>query len=428
MERPTHLSKDIEATVREQLSYATTAFLSGDDARAQEWARRERLVAEVEAAAAAANEAANEAAKVRKDPSCPSFHGGFGERTLQMVPVGCGLGYAASAIHEALGEAPPYKAPKKPTTPAIDPTLPVATGAEGFDVPIDGAVSASGETSARLLASPFDTARSGGKNSVPPLRASTKLAAPFASPEPPFLPPPAQRLSTRVPPRVDGGARAAKATAPIVSELPAQASPNLLNLLLEVPYKRGVHTVSVNQRYLNHEPTFDPAFELLPAAAHFGTLRAHAIYRFRLVLTNTSNLPQRFVVKHGPQQQSRMIFTPGVAAPGLSVPMEVEVSAPPGKLAESLSIVTEREEIVLPVTASVISADKYDGLGHPLCAVGARMIAEEPREPDLGKTVPVTVSDPGPGTKRFAVPLRDPNAPHRPDFDDLSEDDEATVS
>jgi hypothetical protein len=202
----------------------------------------------------------------------------------------------------------------------------------------------------------------------------------------------------------------------------------LLNLLLEVPYKRGVHTVSVNQRYLNHEPTFDPAFELLPAAAHFGTLRAHAIYRFRLVLTNTSNLPQRFVVKHGPHQQSRMVFTPGVAAPGLSVPMEVEMSAPPGELAESLSIVTEREEIVLPVTASVISANEFDGLGQPLCAVGARMIAEAPRGLELGKTVPMTVNDPGPGTKRFAAPLRDPNAPRRPDFDDLSEDDEATVS
>ena len=59
-----------------------------------------------------------------------------------------------------------------------------------------------------------------------------------------------------------------------------------------------------------------------------------------------------------------------LAAPGLSVPMEVEVSAPPGELAESLSIVTEREEIVLPVTASVLSADEFDSLGHPLCAVG----------------------------------------------------------
>jgi len=272
---------------------------------------------------------------------------------------------------------------------------------------------------------------------VPPLfgsAASARLAAPFAA-EPPALPPPAQRLSYVIPPSLyAGGQRETKPVAPIVSEPPAQANPNLLNLLLEVPYKRGVHTVSVNQRYLNHEPAFDAAFELLPAAAAFGLLRAGGLYRFRLALTNVSNLPQRFVIKQG-GQQARVIYTPGVAAPGLTVPIEVELSASDanaGELAETLTIVTEREEILLPVSATILTAEEHEMHGAPPPAAGARLLATGTRDPLLARTVPVTVRDVGAGTKRFIAPPRDPDAPAklRPDFDDdeTDEEDEAALS
>ena len=179
--------------------------------------------------------------------------------------------------------------------------------------------------------------------SVPPL--PSKLAAPFAA-EPPALPPPAQRLNSRVPPRVDGSVRPSKVPAPTVSEPPAQANPNLLNLLLEVPYKRGVHTVSVNQRYLNHEPTFDAAFELMPAQAALRHAARGLHLPLPLLLVNVSALPQRFVVKHG--HSARVVYTPGVVAAGMSVPMEVEVCEEGAKeVAETVTIVTEREEIIL---------------------------------------------------------------------------------
>lgn len=341
--QPTHLSEDIQSVVGDQQVYASTAFLSGDDARAQERERQQGLAAAAAAARAAEELAAIEAAKVRKDPACPSYHGGFAEQTLQMVPVGGPMTYATSDVSDQLGVAPPVPKATKPSTPAMDPTLPVATGDSGLgDTEKAGeeatAASLAAEGASKLLASPFDTSRKGGMMSVPPL--SQKLHQPFAA-EPPALPPPAQRLNTRVPPRVDGGVRASKVPAPTVSETPANANPNLLNLLLEVPYKRGVHTVSVNQRYLNHEPTFDAAFELMPAMAAFGTLRAGCIYRFRMILVNVSNLPQRFVVKHGPS--AKVVYKPGVAAPGLTVPMEVEVyETEPHELREVVTVVTER--------------------------------------------------------------------------------------
>ena len=210
--------------------------------------------------------------------------------------------------------------------------------------------------------------------------------------------------------------------------MPAQANPNLLNLLLEVPYKRGVHTVSVNQRYLNHEPTFDAAFELMPAQANFGTLRAGCIYRFRMILVNVSSLPQRFVIKSPPGL--KVVYTPGVAAPGLTVPLEIEIyEQGPCTLREVVTVVTEREEISMPVSATVLGADEHEQSGSPVPGAGVRMLATAPRDPQLGKTVPLSVRDAGAGTKRFIAPERKWEGT-RPDFHAEGSDveDEGEVS
>ena len=347
--QPSHLSKDIQTIVKDQQVYASTAFLSGDDARAQERQRQLELAAAAAKKAAEEEAARIEAAKVRKDPACPSYHGGFAEQALQMVPVGGGLIFAKSDASAELGAVPPL--PKaKPATPAMDPTLPVATG----DVGLGGA---------------------------------------------------------------DGAAEAANAQSAM-----ADSASNLLNLLLEVPYKRGVHTVSVNQRYLNHEPTFDAAFELMPAQASFGTLRAGCIYRFRMILVNVSNLPQRFVVKSPPGV--KIVYTPGVAAPGLTVPMEVELyETAAGSVREIVTIVTEREEISIPVSATVLAPDEHEASNSPAPAAGVRMLAMAPRDPELGKTVPLTVRDVGAGTKRFQAPERKWEGT-RPDFNAEGSDDE----
>ena len=255
---------------------------------------------------------------------------------------------------------------------------------------------------------------------VPPL--SQKLSAPFAS-EAPALPPPAQRLNSRVPPRVDGSVRAGKVTALTVSEMPAQANPNLMNLLLEVPYKRGVHTVSVNQRYLNHEPTFDAAFELMPARADFGPLVVGAVYRHTLKLVNVSNLSQRYSIKQN--LRAKVVHTPGVVAAGMCVLLEVEVcEALPGELHEVITIVTEREEISIPVSAT-IHDENSPAVARGRQRPGVRLLSTSARDPALSKTVAPTVYDIHAGTKRFNAPPRNLEYT-KPDFfaEPPSDDDE----
>ena len=77
-----------------------------------------------------------------------------------MVAVGGELIFAKSDASAELGAAPPL--PKaKPATPAMDPTLPVATGdgSEAPRPPAAEAAAAAADGAARLLASPFDSAR-----------------------------------------------------------------------------------------------------------------------------------------------------------------------------------------------------------------------------------------------------------------------------
>ena len=125
----------------------------------------------------------------------------------------------------------------------------------------------------------------------------------------------------------------------------------------------------------NPAPTFQPAFELMPAAASFGTLRAGCLYRLPFKLINVSAIPQvrtarpkiiklklnpapenkkqatlggikpqlrperkrsprphavaalqRFSLRGG-SAAFKVIYRPGVAASGMSVPIEVEIGS-----------------------------------------------------------------------------------------------------
>ncbi len=399
-----------------QQAYGAAALQQMDASAAIEDGLMAARAAAADAADAEAAAAAAEAAKFRKDPEAPSLHGGFEARRLEMLTVGGETNFASSTVAHAIGPAPPLPEPRPPSEQPSEPAEAHATGeaevpplppvadlaSAGLDVGLDGS------GSARLKKG----------NTLPPLVSTSGIGSAYAygaGEPPPPLPPPAQRLSGRLPRAVDGSVRLKKVRAPVVSEPAAAANPNLHNLLLEVPYKRGVHTISVNQRYLNHEPTFDPAFELLPAAAAFGTLQTSWLCRFKLQLVNVSNLPQRFTIKGPAGGVVRVVYTPGVAAPGMTVPIDIEVcSSAPIELHEVVTIVTEREEISLPVSATILDADAYaEGTGTR--TAGVRVISTEPRDPLLGKTVAPLVSDVGPGTKRFSAPSRDLNYT-RPDF------------
>ena len=407
-----HLSGNIPTAVTTQQVYASEAFKLAGHARSSEDAREAAEAAE--AATKAAIQAAFEAEqrKVRKDPRAASYHGGFDRRKLQLVEVGGSLKFATSQTKLQIGNAPPLPSPSQTATPAEPSAAARPTGdGSGDDAAADDDLSPPAARTTLLtdsleLPSPRAT-------TLPPLMS-------FAGDQPPALPPPSVRLSQRVPPRVDGTERPKKVGARNVSEMPASANPNLMNLLLEVPYKRGVHTVSVNQRYLNHEPTFDAAFELLPARADFGALQAGCVYRLALKLLNVSNLSQRFSIKQS--ARAKVVYTPGVVAAGMSTPLEVELCEPAAcELREVLTIVTEREEISLPVSATFYDSGGPFGVPRG----GVRLLATAPRDPELHRTVAATVADLNAGTKRFLAPTRNLEYT-KPDFfaEPPSDDDE----
>jgi hypothetical protein len=97
------------------------------------------------------------------------------------------------------------------------------------------------------------------------------------------------------------------------------------------------------------------------------------------------------------------------------VPIEVEIcEVAPLELREVITIVTEREEISLPVTAHVVLASD-PSLGTALAPKGVRMLSSVGRDPVLARTVAPSVHDTGAGTKRFVAPPRNPEYT-RPDF------------
>ena len=242
----------------------------------------------------------------------------------------------------------------------------------------------------------------------------------------PVLPPRANRMSFSVPRDVYGDERAGKVAAPIVSEEMAGSNPNMKGLLVEVPYKRDVRTTSVNQRYLNTEQKFHAAFELMPHTAAFGKLKAGHVYRLPLKLINVSHLPQRFTLKEGASAALRAVYRPGMVAAGTSVPLELEVSSESAvEVRETLTILTEREEITLPVTASVLEPDAYAeyvaaygrGERRPPGQAPPRLLATTARPADLEKVLAPRAGDNLGFTKGWAKPVKAPETRgEAPDF------------
>ena len=102
----------------------------------------------------------------------------------------------------------------------------------------------------------------------------------------------------------------------------------------------------------------------------------------------------------------------------MSVEVEVELCEESAcEVSEMATILTEREEIALPVTASVVAAEDPSA---PMTTLGGRprhvrLLATAPRDPALGRTLPRTTRDVDAGTKRFEPPARQPEYV-RPDF------------
>ena len=411
------MSVDIPGTLTEAEKNAVEKYRSDvKTAAASEVARKEAAAAAARQAEADAVAAA-EAAKPRKAPGVPSRTGGYGKALVQALPPGGG--YPGSATSDAVGPAadlPTGGGAAALAAPAAAPAAGDRVDPAGFDAyppPADPPPHGVGGGTKRrsldaMFASGVISGLEGGDDGVP------------------VLPPRANRMSFSVPRDVYGDERAGKVAAPIVSEEMAGSNPNMKGLLVEVPYKRDVRTTSVNQRYLNTEQKFHAAFELMPHTAAFGKLKAGHVYRLPLKLINVSHLPQRFTLKEGASAALRAVYRPGMVAAGTSVPLELEVSSESAvEVRETLTILTEREEITLPVTASVLEPDAYAeyvaaygrGERRPPGQAPPRLLATTARPADLEKVLAPRAGDNLGFTKGWAKPVKAPETRgEAPDF------------
>jgi hypothetical protein len=282
---PANIAVDIVRAVTTDQETAAFGFLKMEQGKAAKAAEQEEAARYLQEVAAIALAEAIEAARPKKAADAPSRQGGFQERSLQMVPVGgASMKYAGSmvATHVAELEAEMLATRILPglETKALYDTVGateldvVGVGCVGVAPPALGEREAGDRGSISFLDTQgVETEGEEAAEARQEKRSSLDSQYPNMAPPgtdgdtPVTMPPRAQRMSQSVPKDVYGNDRASKVQAPEVSLNAATANPNMRNLLLEVPYKRGVRTTSVNQRYLTHEQTFDAGFVRSPASS-----------------------------------------------------------------------------------------------------------------------------------------------------------------
>ena len=277
---PANIAVDIVRAVTTDQETAAFGFLKMEQNKAAKAAEQEEAARYLQEVAAVALAEAIEAARPKKAADAPSRQGGFQERSLQMVPVGgASMKYAGSMVATQVVELEAEMLATR-ILPGLE--TKALYGATVVEPPALGdreagdrgsisfldtqGLEAEGEEATGEESAEAAEARQEKRSSLD--SQYPNMAPPGTDGDTPVtMPPRAQRMSQSVPKDVYGNDRASKVLAPEVSLTAATANPNMRNLLLEVPYKRGVRTTSVNQRYLTHEQTFDAAFVRSPSSS-----------------------------------------------------------------------------------------------------------------------------------------------------------------
>ena len=108
-----------------------------------------------------------------------------------------------------------------------------------------------------------------------------------------------------------------------------------------------------------------PTFAFLPHTSNFGNIRAGVTYRMTCVLTNKGHTNSRFQIQQpdqAPGVHMRILYRPGMVAPGLERRLEIELCAlQEGKIEGCLVVRTESNVFRLPIHARVGSSDATVG-------------------------------------------------------------------
>ncbi|XP_043927420.1 sperm-associated antigen 17 [Protopterus annectens] len=170
--------------------------------------------------------------------------------------------------------------------------------------------------------------------------------------------------------KLQGQARAADVKLPscILSSKP-MSIPNYKFVEVEDPVRRKVNTVSVaGPKRRGKDPI--RGFMLFPCEVDFGVLREGYTYATNVSMQNVGIDSCRFQVKQPPPSTGlRVNYTPGPVAAGMKTDLEIELysiasglEGPEGVgcIAHHIEIVTEVETLLLPVTATVLTANIYE--------------------------------------------------------------------
>ena len=205
--------------------------------------------------------------------------------------------------------------------------------------------------------------------------ASFKATSPFAPHQPHFPPQPARTaLSANPLPTaldVTGAPRrvANRVALPAALAPGAESQLNQKHLLAELQsgQPRPAPKTSSTVRQTWHDPTAPFAqFVLQPAELDMGVLRKGCTYRATVTLTNAGSVTGRFqVVQPDPALRSdlvhiKVLYRPGLVAPGLQRRLEVELYAGSvGAIDERIEVRAEAHVFSLPLHARVLSDSDY---------------------------------------------------------------------
>ncbi|XP_038079367.1 sperm-associated antigen 17-like isoform X2 [Patiria miniata] len=170
--------------------------------------------------------------------------------------------------------------------------------------------------------------------------------------------------------------------------------PNEHFQVLEDPVRRKVYTSSIAGAEAKGIAPLSKmrGFEVVPGEVHFGTLREGCTYAFSVNLKNCGIDTCRYKVKQPPPATGlQVVYTPGPVSAGMKAVLELQLYAiavgvtgdsGQGSIGHHVEIITEMEQLFLPVTANILTAHEYDERcrtqGTPRVAAGVRMISARP--------------------------------------------------
>lgn len=169
-----------------------------------------------------------------------------------------------------------------------------------------------------------------------------------------------------------------------------QASTNARYAMVEDPVRRKVCNSSVAGATPQGAEILARmrGFQLLPDTVNFGLLREGNTYSFIVALKNTGIDSCRFRIKQPPPSTGMKVFyKPGPVAAGMKGEINIEIYAIAvgveggrgvGQIQHSLEIITETDQLLLPIKASVMTAYEYDKQQEMRLSPGVEQLNNKP--------------------------------------------------